>query len=136
MTPAPANKGRAPRTAPTNGSVLWACLVRCEVRFLWSLLNDCSKKSECRSAPELAAPSLLNLRVCVCVCARRAGASVAAAVLPWKRGHTSPTRSSRHNTLTSPREEGVGGFLEVQQQRLSGWERTWSAASAAGASPT
>lgn len=69
------------RTGLANGSVLWACLstARC---VLWSLLNDCSKKIQCRSAPSCLHCS----SACVCVCARRAGATVTAALRAMEEG--------------------------------------------------
>lgn len=89
------------RAVLANGSTLWECLSTARCVF-WSLLNDCSKKIQCRSAPRLAV--LLYRRVCVCACAPCRGYRVAIALLPWKRVLISTIRRSRHfyNTLSSP----------------------------------
>jgi len=99
------------RTTPANGNILWACLTAARCVF-WSLVNDCSRKIQCRSAPRLA---LLSVHQCVrvSVCARPAEASDAAALLSWKRVYISPTRRSARysDPVITPRE--VHSFFSV-----------------------
>lgn len=120
-----------------NDSVVWACLSTARCVF-WSLLNDCSKKIQCGSAPSPALLSLLYLRVraceCVCVCARAPGrGQCRCRVSCHGRGST----SARHLILTlSPllgRDWSIPFFLTEAEP---GWERMRSAAATAGASPT